>query len=218
MLKHMHLLHASPEMKPLFPQDSMFPAFKRGQNLKNILAPSRFPRPTRTDTESGGCLVPNGSHCDLCKFLVPTSKISSTATNQTYKIKPSLDCNSNFVIYCITDLVCKKQNVGSCDNIKSRLSNYKSHLKHHKVTCSFVKHFWETDLHKSVHPVPSIPKDYNELLHQEMEIFLIDQRLPKEGESKKVSLAKLRKLEGDWQAKLHTYEPQGLNIRGEFKA
>ena len=113
--------------------------------------------------------------------------------------------------------MCKKQNVGSCENMKSRLSNYKSHLKLNKITCSLVKHFWASDFHKSVHPVPSNPKDYNELLHRELEIVLIDQCLPVEGESKKLSSSKLRKLEGDWQAKLQTYEPQGLNIRGEFK-
>ena len=145
MVKHRHILDASPEMKLLSPQDSMFPAFRRGQNLKNILAPSRFPRPTQAVENPGGCLVPIKSHCDLCKFLVPTNKITSFATNQTWKIKPILDCKSSFVIYCLNDLICKKQSVGSCDNMKFRLSNYKSHIKLNKPTCRFVKHFWETD-------------------------------------------------------------------------
>ena len=50
-----------------------------------------------------------------------------------------------------------------------------------------------------------------------MEIVLIDQLLPAEGDSLKQSVRKLRKLEGDWQAKLQTYEPQGLNTREEWK-
>ena len=133
------------------------------------------------------------------------------------RLKPILDCKSSFVIYCLNDLTCKKQNVGSCDNMKARLSNYKSHIKLNKPTCSFVKHFRETDSHKSVHPCPSNPKEYNKLLHREFEVIIIDQLLPIAGDSQRQSIRKLRKLEGDWQARLQTYEPHGLNTREEWK-
>ena len=94
---------------------------------------------------------------------------------------------------------------------------YICHIQLHKATCSFVNHFWATDSPRSVHPTPNNPREYNKHLHEEMEIVLIDQLLPVEGEPKRKSLARLRKLEGEWQAKLQTYEPQGLNTREEWK-
>ena len=40
--KHAHLLRSSPELLEIFPSKSIFPAYRRTKNLKDILAPSKF--------------------------------------------------------------------------------------------------------------------------------------------------------------------------------
>ena len=40
--KHFHLLESSPEVKEIFPSKSIFPAYRRTKNLKEMLAPSKF--------------------------------------------------------------------------------------------------------------------------------------------------------------------------------
>ena len=220
ILEHVGILHSDSVMAKLFPINSLIPAFRRGKNLKNYLAPSRFSNRDKIENggeEESGCSVRNHNHCDLCRFLVHTKTIRSFATNEIRNIKTTLTCNSKNIIYCINDLVCKKQNVGSSEEMKKRLSNYKSHLKLQKETCSFVKHFWETPSHKSVNPVPNHPKEFNELLHREFEIILVDQLKTTNEMSQLEKVKNLRKLEGEWQSKLHTYEPFGLNVRGEWK-
>ena len=42
--RHVHLLRSSPELLEIFPSKSIFPAYRRTKNLKDILAPSKFGR------------------------------------------------------------------------------------------------------------------------------------------------------------------------------
>ena len=51
------------------------------------------------------------------------------ATGQTFKIKQKVDCCSNWVIYIVSCELCRVQYVGSCINIKSRLSKHKSDIR-----------------------------------------------------------------------------------------
>ena len=40
--KHVHILRSSPQITEIFPAKSVFPAYRRTKNLKEILAPSTF--------------------------------------------------------------------------------------------------------------------------------------------------------------------------------
>ena len=77
-------------MTEIFPAKSVFPAYRRTKNLKEVLAPSKF-RPSsaanQTDNE-GGCFKCDKNRCDLCKnFLLQTSKFQSSATGRHYPIR-----------------------------------------------------------------------------------------------------------------------------------
>ena len=50
-------------------------------------------------------------------------------------------CNSRNVVYLAHCVNCDLQGVGSTINFRSRLANYKSHIKYRKKTCSIVNHF-----------------------------------------------------------------------------
>ena len=87
--------------------------------------------------------------------------------------------------------------MGSAVDMKPRLSNYKSHIKQHYINennkgCSAVTHWWATEAHRSVHPLPESLKDYHEALRNEMSFTLVDQLVPIRGESKAQSLTRLK--------------------------
>ncbi|WP_284128490.1 hypothetical protein, partial [Klebsiella pneumoniae] len=79
----------------IFPSKSIFPAYRRTKNLKDILAPSKFRGDRRLDQaqkEMGGCFKCS-ARCDLCqKFLIQDSKFESFATGRIYKINQRLTC------------------------------------------------------------------------------------------------------------------------------
>ena len=211
--KHIGTLHSKPELEALFPLNNIFPAFKRNKNLKEILAPSRFPRSNGEDAELG-CKKTCQRGCDLCSFLTDTATITNLKTKEKLKINHKLTCKSRNVIYVLKDRVCNKQYVGSTKNMKERLSNYKSQIKQHVMgTCNVVTHWWATGEHTSVHPV--IPNAYSDAVRAEMSFTLVDQVQPRLGESLVDVTKRLRNLEGGWEQKLDTLHPYGLNIRDE---
>jgi len=87
--KYAHLLRSSPELLEIFPSKSIFPAYRRTKNLKDILAPSRFCEDrgvNQVGKETGGCFKCS-SRCDLCKnFLIQDSKFKSFSTGRTNTI------------------------------------------------------------------------------------------------------------------------------------
>ena len=72
------------------------------------------------------------------------SSFECNATGKTFKIRRSLSCNTPYVVYMAYCTKCKQQGVGSTNNWKARLANYKSHIKKGIKTCSIAKHFIES--------------------------------------------------------------------------
>ena len=66
--KHFYILQSSPEVKEIFPSKSIFPAYRKTKNLKEMLAPSKFRAASSRNQreENGGCSKCN-KKCDLCK-------------------------------------------------------------------------------------------------------------------------------------------------------
>ena len=108
--KHSHLLRLSPELLEIFPSKSIFPAYRRTKNLKEILAPSKFRKnEARNETleDDRGCCKCN-KRCDLCKnFLIQDTKFESFATGRIYRINQKLSCTSKNVIYLAACNKCK---------------------------------------------------------------------------------------------------------------
>ena len=70
--KHAHLLRSSPELVEIFPSKSIFPAYHRTKNLKELLAPSRFSSKAIGDQnqeEANGCFKCNKKRGDLCQHF-----------------------------------------------------------------------------------------------------------------------------------------------------
>jgi hypothetical protein len=58
------------------------------------------------------------------------ARSSRRATGRIFIILKSLTCTSSNVVYLAECVLCGLQGVGSTANFKSRLANYKSHIKH----------------------------------------------------------------------------------------
>ena len=95
-----------------------------------------------SDSDNIGCYRCHRQVCDACQnFFIPAKRIKSVVTRKSYKIRQSLSCRTDYVIYCAICTLCNRQCVGSCINFRSRLSNHKSQIKKNKRTCRLVNHF-----------------------------------------------------------------------------
>ena len=121
--------------------------FLRTKHLKDLLVPSSLPDTVQkncTDSDNIGCYRCHQRVCDGCQnFLVSAKRIKSVVTRKSDKIRQSLSCRIDYVIYSATCTLCNRQCVGSCINFRSRLSNHKSHIKKNKRTYRSVNHFMD---------------------------------------------------------------------------
>ena len=212
------ILHSDSNLQALFPSESLFCAPKRGKNLKELLSPSRF-RTNGTPTVKG-CFANNcGKNCNLCTFMVTTNTIRSFATGEVFNIREFLHCDSKNVIYCINDLRCNLQNVGSTQDMKKRFRNYKAHIKSGKTSCNLYRHWNDDDVgHPSTHPVPNDQSAYDRLLRRELQVVILEEvESISANDSHGEILRKLETREGIWQVRLKTEVPHGLNVKGDFR-
>ena len=172
---HLSILYESPRMKKVFSNDKtrIRTGFRRTKNLKDLLVPSALPGLNRTDTlnrDAVGCFRCDRKVCDAChNFLLPSNRIKSVATGKSYKIRDSLSCRTDYIIYCAICLLCNRQCVGSSVNFRARLSNHKSHIKQKKRTCRLVSHFID-NAHD--HPLSSLKFVLIEQVSTKTEEFL----------------------------------------------
>ena len=121
-------------MKKVFSDDKtrIRTGFHRTKTLKDLLVPLALPDLNRTDnlnSDGIGCFRCDGKVCDAChNFLLLSNRIKSVATGKSYKIRHSLSCRTDYIIYCAICLLCNRQCVGSSVNFRPRLSNHKSHI------------------------------------------------------------------------------------------
>ena len=174
--------------------------FRRTKNLKDLLVSSALPDLNRTDTlnsDAVGCFRCDRNVSDAChNFLLPSNRIKSVATGKSYKIRHSLSCRTDYIIYCDKCLLSNRHCVRSSVNFRSPLSNHESHIKQKKRTCHLVNHFID-NAHD--HPLSSL------------KFVLIEQASTKIEEF-------LEEREGYWQGQFWTYEPYGFNGKKEFNS
>ena len=145
--KHRNIIDSDERAKQVLPEGAVRVSYKRSSNLKELLAPSNPYKNGKMARK--GCFVCTAKRCDCCKnFLISGASFRSTATGRSYICK-SLTCTSRNVVYLAHCVTCNLQGVGSTVNFKSRLANYKSHIKYNKRTCSIVNHF--IDVHGGDH-------------------------------------------------------------------
>ena len=195
--RHLPILYKSVAMKETFNPDktSIMIGFRRHKNLKEIPSPAAFPtNKNKQVVLDTGCKKCN-KKCYVCRdFLQESPTITSLATGIKYKIKESLSCKDDWVVYCATCLKCQKQDVGSTvTEFYTRWSNHKSHINTKKKTCALAKHFIEQKCGL-----------------QNVKVTLIEKVKVK-------NLDYLEDREGHWQRQLFTMQPHGLNVRKEFE-
>ena len=139
--KHRSVIEYDPHAREILPDRVLRVSYKRNANLKELLAPSN-PYINKNIGDSLGCYKCSAKRCDCCKnFLVSGSSFRSVITKKIFKIGKSLTCGSENVVYLAQCVVCGLQGVGSTINFKTRLANYKSHIKRKRRTCAIVNHF-----------------------------------------------------------------------------
>jgi hypothetical protein len=92
--------------------------------------------------EGEGCYKCDAKRCDSYKnVFIFGNPFCAAATGRIFLILKSLTCTSSNVVYFAECALCGLQDVCSTANFKSRLANYKSHIKHERRTCSITNHF-----------------------------------------------------------------------------
>ena len=136
--KHIHYLQSDEVLKKVFPNNKFSVIDKRNKNLKEMVAPSLYPK----STIKSNCTIVSCSKCDICQnFLIIDSKFRCIVTGTKYFIKGNSSCDSCNVIYLKTYSNCREQYVGSPINFKQRLRIHKSDIKTNKDRCETARHF-----------------------------------------------------------------------------
>ena len=225
--KHKHLLKLDPVVNAAIPQDSIFASYKQPKSIKDILVHSKFVSNEQEihNTTDFGCKSCN--NCYFCKsYIIETDTFKSFECDTTFKVKHSIECHTEGVIYLILDYACKRSYVGSTiDNMKIRMSNYKSHLKTSYKGCEVAQHFSQCpDIHSlySNDAVSSRSKIYQTKfdahLSSQIKVILIDVVDLSLAETTKWKRDLIEVREGYWQTQLRTLSRYGgLNKKDERK-
>ena len=136
--KHISILHNDDALKTVFPKGCFSTIFKRNKNLKELIAPSVYPKKINTRISS----ITSFNNCNICKnYMVFDNTFICTVTGKSYFIRGQLNCESINVIYLIICSKSLEQYVGSAVKFKTRFCIHKSDIKTKKERCGNARHF-----------------------------------------------------------------------------
>ena len=173
--------------------------FRRCKNLRDHLVQANI-KPPKPNKDSNTNLVAHLNPCKTktcryCPKIDHSGQIKSKTTNRTYCSKIRVDCKSNNIIYCITCLRCKIQYVGQTKN---------------RLIDRFGKHFYNitANIQSEI-----IGRHFNLPDHKgldDISIHIVDfiHAHPHGRISQKLRDV----IEKNWQHRLQTTAPLGLNI------
>ena len=116
----------------------LVPSLNAIKNLKEILAPSKYPNPKNSRQN---CIT-SCYKCDICKnYMVFDRTFKCTVTGKVYYIKGEMNCESTNAIYLTTCMKCLEQYVGSAVKFKSRFRIHKFNIKTKNGRCGTARHF-----------------------------------------------------------------------------
>ena len=176
-------------------------AFSRNKNLGELLAP-RKPKIIVYTDEQAGVRKCNTKTCKTCAHITVTKQYTSTYTRRQYNIIRPYNCHTKNTIYLITCSLCNKQYVGETQRkLSERLTDHRSNVLTHKNT--------PIGIHFNL-PGHSIN---NILITPIMDLPPSDLFTYRDNPTK--LRLKLLELEANWQQRLMTYEPHGINLRSQ---
>ena len=202
-MKHQHILKDDAELSKVFPngaKDFQVSERREAENIKEILAKSKVRMLTNDEDDPGS--RPCDRECSYCHLLRETEgkDFKSVTTGCKYKVRQKITCEAKDVIYPVT---CKRHNiqgVGCTMELKSRISNYRSHHNKKNKSCGITEHFLKGD----------------HIFEEHFQIQPIVRLLnPPRTVSKKRE--RLEEFELYWQMNLITYEPHGMNKQSEIE-
>ena len=208
--ENLHILDETPETSKMFNKNSIFVSYKMEQNILSMITKNKFKGESQPsdsgedqpppDDPNWGCFKCE-KLCTLCKnFIVESKSVTSPNTNQVFKIKSHVACDSENIVYLIRDKICDNIfYVGYTeDNMKVRWRNHKSHIKMNKKSCEIASHF--TQLSNSVHKLDkSNQTAYTTSLSEQLEVLIIESVAPIQGMDMKKHLLS---RENYWQGAL----------------
>ena len=178
-------------------------AFRKPPNLRNQLCRARLPpKELPVPLSCGPCSESGtrtrGPHCGICKLIPNCTNIRSSSNGKISKLRLSspADCNSKFVVYCITCTLCDNQYVGKAENFRLRVNNHKSCINRGKPNdrgCRVLyEHFLRPD-----HSIDNLS-------------FTIVEKCD--------DAASLVRAERKWIWWLETVHPRGFNVDDGFRS
>ena len=116
-------------MKQIIAKSKIIKSQRQAPNLKNILTSAKF---SKKDNNYGSkkCGDPR---CGTCPHFVETDQVNFNNSPDTFKIKGNLSCKSEYVLYVITCVNCKKQYIGKTNKLSRRVTVHKQHIRDPKV-------------------------------------------------------------------------------------
>ena len=211
--KYKYILDLDPELKNVINRDKIFGSFRKCKTLGDILICSRYPKIRHSIADYKGSV--SCSRCTLCKnYLCATNVIKSPHTSTEYKIQSTVTCLDDYVVYFILDKLCQKGYVGRTENnLRSRWSTHKNHIKIGYTKCKVATH-WK--LCPEVHPIIDTNSNIDDSLPSHISITLIDKVVKEPWDTADTLFTKLCKKEQYWQNQLNTLTSAGgLNVRDE---
>ena len=123
--KHFNILSSSPRCTNVF-KAKPFVAFRRSNNLSNILVSAKLHKPVTAANEPRGSFR-CGNNCLTCNYVNDgLTMYTFNSTGETRLINHHIDCNSKNVIYMIQCNHCHKQYIGETKRrLKDRFNEHR---------------------------------------------------------------------------------------------
>ena len=229
--KHKYILELEPKIVKIIPPKSLFVSHRSAKNLKAILISSKLPKgPALPNNDSNRVTVEHlpvdrdislgiqsCKKCYLCcNFMELTDTFTSFHTDQVFKHKSKLTCESECIIY-LTDCITHKVSYTgyTITNMKTRFSNNKSHFKKNNASCELIKHLLTYE-HEGIDFTNR--HTYDKSLSKHIRVTLIEKVQVEVSDSREQREAKCEAREGYWQTQLKTLQVYGgLNKRDNRK-
>ena len=108
--KHFNILSSSPRCANVFKATPLV-AFRRTNNLSNLLVSAKLPNPTHNTPPHGSFLC--GDNCLTCNYITDgRTSYTFHSTGETRLITHHIDCNSKNVLYMVHCNRCHQQYIG----------------------------------------------------------------------------------------------------------
>ena len=142
-MKHRHILKYEEELSEVFPngaKDFQLSESREAKNIKEVKSKVR----TLTNDEDDPGSRPCDKDFSYCHLLRETEgkDFKSVTTGCKYKVRKKVTCEAKDVIYLVTYERHNIQGVGCATELKSRISNCRSHHNKKNKSCGITEHFF----------------------------------------------------------------------------